>query len=347
MKLDHNKLIKTYKDLISNAEASDEMAHHLEISRFFFEKHLWKEYLSVLQLAPNFDSGVVVDIGCKYGHVLPIMFEMGAIKCIGVDVEESYLKIGNAAFKSINFPATLVKSDEGYLPITSESVDFVFVNEVISHVNPSYLDTLYAEIARILKPGGTVLISDGNNRANASCVSDLNKLFTAWENGPVGVNTGRDIVDISFRDFRRGIIAGLHPELSSYDLDYLAHNTSGLFGDRLAIEVGKYLTREGWVERPYRPGICPTNPGSGGVVMERAFHPIQVELTLAELGICAHQVHMRSQPGSSLRNRLGCFVHNAKTAFLRAFAPDSLRGRTWAFQILGTKIGVPPTKWQQ
>ncbi len=203
---------------------------------------------------------------------------------------------------------------------------------MISHVNPTYLD---------------ILISDGNNRANTSCVNDLHQLFLAWETGPTGTNTGRDVVNKSFRERRREIISGLYPELDSDQINYLAANTSGLFGDRLKIEVGKYLRKSGWVERPYRPGICPTNPGSGGVVMERAFHPIQVELTLAELGICAHQVHMREQPGSSLRNRLGCFIRNVKTAFLKVFAPDSLRGRTWAFQILGTKIGVPPTKWQQ
>jgi hypothetical protein len=155
------------------------------------------------------------------------------------------------------------------------------------------------------------------------------------------------VVNVSFRERRKELIAGLHPQLGADELDYLADNTSGLFGERLATEVNKYLCKDGWVARAYRAGTCPTNPGSGGVVMERALHPIQVELPLAELGIRARQVYASDRVGgASLRNRLGRFFRNAKLAWLKIFSPNSLRGRTWAFQILGTKICVPPAKWQ-
>lgn len=350
MQIDQNRLLDTYRKLAAAAAVSSEITgHYVEMARLFDAQELWRDYVDILRLAPPFEGGVVVDIGCKYGHVLPLFQSMGAKCSLGVDVDDDYLRIGNAAFEAIGFPARLVKSDEGYLPIESESVDFVLVNEVISHVNPSYLDTLYAEIARILKVGGSILISDGNNRANASCVADLHQLFMAWEKGPVGTNTGRDVVDVSFREFRKEIIAGLQPRLRCDEIDYLADNTSGLFGDRLAIEVAKYVRKDGWVERPYRPGICPTNPGPGGVVMERAFHPIQVELALAEVGIRAQQSHAlgRGGTGTSLRNRVGRLVRNVKLAWLEFFAPGALRGRTWSFQVLGTKIAVPPADWKE
>jgi SAM-dependent methyltransferase len=348
--MDQNWLVETYRKLADAAVSVGLPKHYAEMTRLYCEKGLWKDYLDILRLArPSFAGCIVVDIGCKYGHVLPLLQAMGADSCIGVDVEDEYLRIGNTAFDAIGFPARLVKSDEAYLPIESDSVDFVLVNEVISHVNPAYLYTLYAEIARILKLGGTVLISDGNNRANAGCVSDLHQLYIAWENGPVGTNTGRDVVDTVYRDFRRDVIAGHNPDLAGDVLDYLADNTSGLFGDRLVIEVGKYLRKEGWVERPYRPGICPTHPGPGGVVMERAFHPIQVELALAEVGIQAIQVYslMLGSVGSSLRNRLGRLARKIRLAWLQLFAPSALRGRTWAFQIVGNKIEVPPADWKK
>lgn len=346
--MDQSRLVDIYRKLAEAAVSAALPEHYAEMTQLYGEQGLWKAYLDILRLArPSFAGCVVVDIGCKYGHVLPLFYAMGAHNCIGVDVEDEYLRIGNTAFDAIGFPARLVKSDEAYLPIESDSVDFVLVNEVISHVNPTFLDTLYTEIARILKPGGTVLISDGNNRANAGCVSDLHQLYIAWENGPVGTNTGRDVVDTVYRDFRRHMIAVHNPELTGEVLDYLADNTSGLFGDRLLIEVGKYLRKEGWVERAYRPGICPTHPGSGGVVMERAFHPVQVELALAEVGIQAIQVYslMLGSGGSTLRNRLGRLARKLQLAWLQLFAPSALRGRTWAFQIVGTKIAVPPAHW--
>jgi hypothetical protein len=265
------------------------------------------------------------------------------MKCIGVDVDDEYLAVGNLVFESIGFPGVMVKSDDGYLAIESETVDFVLVNEVISHVNPCYLDSLYSELSRVLKPGGHILISDGNNRANSSCVADLRQLYAAWERGPEGTNTGRDVVNRSFRQRRRDVIAREHPALSVDQLDYLADTTSGLFGERLLREVSKYLAGTGWVERRFREGICPTNPMPGGVVMERAFHPIQVELTLAEFGIDARQVAIQRRPTGSMLGRLQAAVRRAMS---RLASPPEFRGETWAFQILGQKLGSAPVKWK-
>ncbi|ROT44020.1 class I SAM-dependent methyltransferase [Pusillimonas sp. NJUB218] len=347
MPFDQEKLRDTYRRLAETSAKLSEMSEYfIEMTKLFEEQELWRDYVDVMRLAPSVAGSVVVDIGCKFGHALPLFHSMGATSCIGVDVDDGYLSAGNAAFAAIEFPAGLVKSDDGYLPIESESVDFVLVNEVISHVNPIYLDTLYSEISRVLKVGGHILIADGNNRANTSCVTDLRKLFVSWERGPKGVNTGRDVVSEPFRDRRRDIIAKLCPQLSVTDLEYLADNTSGLFGDRLAIEVGKYLRKDGWVARPYRPGLCPTNPGPGGVVMERAFHPMQVELALAEFGIDARQVHPRAKISKkSFRGYLGPLLYNLKLAVRERFAPRTLRGRTWAFYILGKKVNTLPFEW--
>lgn len=194
----------------------------------------------------------------------------------------------------------------------------------------------------MLKPGGHILISDGNNRANSSCVADLRQLYRAWENGPEGTNTGRDVVNRSFRQRRRDVIAQARPALSAEQLDYLADTTSGLFGDRLLREVDKYLAGDGWVERRFRDGICPTNPMPGGVVMGRAFHPIQVELSLAEFGIDAKQVAIRRPPTGSTLGRLTSWV---KQMLERLANPPEFRGETWAFQILGHKRGSAPAKW--
>ncbi|AOG12787.1 ubiE/COQ5 methyltransferase family protein (plasmid) [Agrobacterium sp. RAC06] len=328
------------------AEIRDVPDNFVTLSAWFHKEQLWRDYLDLFKMVPSLKGCKVVDFGCKFGHTFPIFHALGAAAVIGVDVEDEYLRVGNLVFSAIGFPCELVKSDEGYLPIESETVDFVLVNEVISHINPTYLDTVYAEIARILKVGGKVLISDGNNRASESCVADLRSLYAAWENGPAGTSTGRDTVDEPFRGARRDIIAGLHPDMKPEEIDYLADNTSGLFGERLAIEVGKYIRREGWVARPYRDGCCPTNPGAGGVVMERALHPVQVELGLAEHGIAAQQLFSyATTQQKSLRYTLAVAVYNLRLRMTKMFAPHKLYGRTWALYVLGTKVGTPPADW--
>lgn len=146
----------------------------------------------------------------------------------------------------------------------------------------------------------------------------------------------------SFKQRRRDVIAQAYPTLKAQQLDYLADTTSGLFGDRLLREVGKYLSGNGWVERRFRDGICPTNPMPGGVVMERAFHPIQVELSLAEFGIDARQVTIPRRPTGSALGRLKSWV---KQVLARLASPPEFRGESWAFQILGRKLSSAPAKW--
>lgn len=256
MRFDHQELRRLYGKLGDTAAALPGIPEYfVEMTRMFEAGELWRDYADLLRMAPPISGGVVMDVGCKFGHALPLFHVLGARQSIGVDVDDEYLRVGNAALAAINLPASLVKSDDGYLPLEPESVDFVLVNEVISHVNPTYLETLYSEIARVLKVGGHVLIADGNNRANADCVADLRNLYRSWEQGPEGTDTGRDIVKDPFRIRRRKLLARQHPELSATDLNYLAENTSGLFGDRLAIEVDKYLCKDGWVARPYRPPV--------------------------------------------------------------------------------------------
>lgn len=318
----------------------------VKLSEWFQKDELWREYLALLLMAPPLNGCSVVDFGCKYGHTFPIFQALGAANVIGVDVEDEYLRVGNRVFAEIGFPCRLVKSDEGYLPIESETVDFVLVNEVISHINPTYLDTVYAEIARILKVGGKVLISDGNNRASASCVADLQSLYAAWEKGPPGANTGRDTVDEPFREARRDRIAKLYPDMAANEVEYLAENTSGFFGERLEIELEKYISKNGWVARPYRRGSCPTNPNAGGVVMERALHPVQVELGLAEHGIAAQQLFSYATTQSrSLRYTLAVAFYNLRLVAAKIFAPHKLYGRTWALYVLGTKVDTAPADW--
>lgn len=239
--------------------------HFRQFSNLFADQQLWKSYIWLLDIADKpLKGATVVDIGCKYGHLMPLLIAKGAQSTIGVDVDDLYLQPAKDVIAA-NWPqASFVKSEWGFLPIKSDSADLIIVNEVISHVNPGYLPTMFSEIGRILRVGGRVIISDGNNIANDACRQDLVNVYDAWENGPEGRNTGRDVVEGSFLELRKQRIRGWFPDLGADKVDYLALNTSGLFGDYLKTVIERYLSGGEFIERRYRRGDCPTNPGDGG-----------------------------------------------------------------------------------
>jgi SAM-dependent methyltransferase len=330
-----------YERLKAESYRRDASEHFLSYSLLFADQQIWKSYQWLLDMVPKaLDGCDVVDIGCKYGHATPLFFAQGARSAIGIDVEDTYLGPASDIISGIWPQAQFKKSEQGYLPIQSDSVDLVLVNEVISHVNPGYLPGLFSEIARILRVGGYVIISDGNNIANAACRQDLVEVYDAWENGPDGRKTGRDVVEDSFLDLRRRRIRAWYPDLPADRVEYAALNTSGLFGDYFRKTVDRYVTGQDFVARPYRPGNCPTNPSDEGVVMEFGFYPQQVEMALAMYGIQAHQVDADVAPHidwTTPKRALHGMYALGRYHLRKLLHPNAYRGASWGFQIVGVK----------
>ena len=189
-----------------------------------------------------------------------------------------------------------------------------------------------------MRVGGYVVISDGNNIANEECRKDLVDVYDAWENGPEGRKTGRDVVEGAFIELRKQRIRSWYPDLTDDKVGYLAQNTSGLFGDYLKTMADRYVSGGEFVERRYRRGDCPTNPGDEGVVMEYGFHPQQVELALAMYGIRAHQFEIAPRVDwGGPRRMLGTAYRVANYWLRKMLRPDAYRSASWGFQIVGVK----------
>jgi len=316
---DEEALTETYRRILERSQKAGVPPFMTALSEAYVNG-AWRGYMELLsdiQRATSLTGMTVADIGCKCGHILPLFLAHGAAKVWGADVDDTYLA-GASVVVDACPEAGFVKTVAGYVPIHSESVDLVFVNEVISHVNPSYLNALYSEMARILRPGGLVFISDGNNIADPTCRPVLVELYEKWENGPDGVQTDRDVVNKCFHTRRREIIETEYPVLDPVAVRYVADNTSGLFGTSLRREIERYIETGALVERPYRRGQCPTNPCDYGALMERGFRPEQVEMDLAEHGIAARQI----LPGELNPRNI-----------------ERRRGESWNFRILGRKTG--------
>lgn len=304
-----------------------------------FANGVWREYLAVLEEIPTPLAGKrVVDFGCKFGHLIPLLVAVGCPAPVGLEAAPDYVRTGQLVFETLYPGVRVLPTEDGYMPLQPESVDVVLMNEVISHVNPAFLDTVWAEAARVLKPGGILFVSDGNNSVNQINRKALPDLYDKWENGPEGARTDRDVVTEPFCELRLRLISSRHPALDREKIEFLARNTSGLFGTFLLKTIDRYVETGNLVLRPYRRGTCPTNP-TGGYVMERAFDPALVISALAEYGFHARQIVYGAdrprfvRPG--LIGRTRDFL-----AWLKARWWYSLhlnRGRSRGFQIAAVK----------
>ena len=304
-----------------------------------WEQGLWKTYERLLSAVPFPLKGrVVVDFGCKYGHLLPLLLSKGSDEAIGIDIEDSYIDAGRSVFEQRYANIKFLKSGQGSIPLQPETVDLIVANEVISHINPFYLENFFRESARVLRRNGVLLISDGNNLENENCRKKLIALYEAWENGPDGVQTDRDQVAECYLNARRRMIGTHYTDLDPDRIDDLAQNTSGLFGELLIGAIDAYVKTGELIRRPYQRGVSPTYPGSSGAVMERGFYPQQVQVTLENYGLECRRVLIRP-----------VFERAGLTGFLRdlflyvryqvesRLAPRRLGKRSEGFQVIGVK----------
>jgi ubiquinone/menaquinone biosynthesis C-methylase UbiE len=116
-----------------------------------------QEYLAYLDRAAldamgEGDLGTVAELCCGRGEALAL-FGRQIRRYIGVDVSENMLQATQAEHRDEK--AIFVQGDATRVPLASESVDSVVMLGGIHHV-PARAE-LFAEIARILKPGGRFL----------------------------------------------------------------------------------------------------------------------------------------------------------------------------------------------
>ena len=117
------------------------------------------DHMARYGLAAKRARGATLDLGCGVGYGTAVIAaaddRQGPL--VAVDISEDALSYGKRTYdKSIRF----VAADAACLPMRDESFDTVVCIEAIEHV-PS-ANRLLREIARVLRPGGLLIISTPN-----------------------------------------------------------------------------------------------------------------------------------------------------------------------------------------
>jgi len=103
----------------------------------------------------------ILDIGCGSGGIALHLVEChGAARATGFDVEKPVIEAARerAAARGLSDRVSFVQAPPGPLPFTDASFDVVFSKDALLHVPDK--DALFAEVFRVLKPGGVFAASN-------------------------------------------------------------------------------------------------------------------------------------------------------------------------------------------
>ncbi len=162
-------------------------------------------------------TDILLDCGTGYGRVAKYLLpEMRIGGYIGVDSAFNMLKLFKQRYDKSeteqSTPLLLLNADIHTLPLKDASVDVVIVCAVFLHNHKEVVKRAMAEIKRVVKPGGTVLIYSSFPRTMTLMGLQghayqmlLNLLGKPYKNGPV-------------RYYRRGEVAHLFDGFTELDL---------------------------------------------------------------------------------------------------------------------------------
>jgi SAM-dependent methyltransferase len=240
----------------------------------------------------------VLEAGSGFGLGLVLLASLGARKVRGIEIVPWMVDFACRARDVL--PDELRDRTEPTvgsvisLPYEEAEFDIVLSLEAISH----YLDyrPFLAEAHRVLRPGGVLVVSDGNNGLNPITRRKTVDIWAGHEVDPGPVSTDTDNPWL-FVPKRQQIIADAFPQLDRDEAHRLALHTSGMVREQIVEAVSRYV-EDGVLPRgPYRRGELSIHPEME-IVMERLFNPYALKREIESFGFrCKLRGHWAGASG--------------------------------------------------
>jgi SAM-dependent methyltransferase len=227
----------------------------------------------------------ILDAGSGFGFTLIILAALGAAEACGVEVYEPMVETVRAYR-----PLLPTEFDAGIdlrqctvtdMPYADDSFDAMLSIEAISHYRdvPGFI----SEAHRVLKPGGVLVISDGNNSLNPLTRRKTLELWDAFETGSVRGPLHGHTVHHCYVDERREFVETNYPHVPA---DRMAQETFGMTYAEVADACERYVAEGVFPGSVYDRSTVPLNPGDGTVI-ERLFNPNELARMFRRAGFAA------------------------------------------------------------
>jgi len=102
-------------------------------------------------------DATVLDVGC--GDGMRTLARMGEVRAVGLDVATRQTRLAAENVPS----AHVLQGDMLSIPLDAESVDAVTAYHAVFHTPRDRHEAVYREFARVLRPGGRVLMTVGSS----------------------------------------------------------------------------------------------------------------------------------------------------------------------------------------
>ena len=97
----------------------------------------------------------ILEHGCGFGSTAFYLAALGFNNIQGVDIGGNMTELNRVASEILGHADARFHLYDGMcLPCRDESIDFIFSEQVLEHVDDAVFDAYYREEARVLKPGG-------------------------------------------------------------------------------------------------------------------------------------------------------------------------------------------------
>lgn len=129
-----------------------------DMRRQFFGEGVRRAAVAAAQAGPGM---IVADVGTGTGFLAELALDAGA-RVIGVDISKGMLAQATSRFTGRDFEAR--SGDTAALPLANGEADAVLGNMVLHHAEDPA--AAIREMARVLKPGGTLVITDADTHTH-------------------------------------------------------------------------------------------------------------------------------------------------------------------------------------